>query len=134
MEKIKCFYESDKGKDILVVLIVILVGVASFFIGRLSKESSYNSVKIEYGSQEANTTDSLGQNKLNTPKIEQIKSVTERAQNDASGKYFASKKGKKYYSILCSAGKTIKQENRIYFNSASDAEKAGFSLSSSCKQ
>jgi len=39
MEKIKQFIVSEKGKDIIVVLIVILVGLASFQLGRLSKEA-----------------------------------------------------------------------------------------------
>ena len=46
MEKIKQFIESDKGKDILIVLIVILVGLASFELGRLSNEGSNQGIKI----------------------------------------------------------------------------------------
>ena len=46
--------------------------------------------------------------------------------------YFASKKGKKNYSAGCSAGKTIKEANRIYFDTASEAQNAGYTLSSSC--
>ena len=50
MEKIKpiiknCI-ESEKGKDILIVIIVILVGLGSFELGRLSKENSSSGVKI----------------------------------------------------------------------------------------
>jgi hypothetical protein len=48
MEKIKHFIESEKGKDIFVVLIVILVGLGSFELGRLSKENSSSGLKIEY--------------------------------------------------------------------------------------
>ena len=40
MEKIKRFWESEQGKDILIVIIVILVGLGSFELGRLSKESA----------------------------------------------------------------------------------------------
>ncbi len=50
MEKIKQFLESDKRKDILVVIIVILVGLGSFELGRLSKNTS-SGVKIEYQNQ-----------------------------------------------------------------------------------
>jgi hypothetical protein len=45
----------------------------------------------------------------------------------------ASKIGHKYYSIGCSAGKTIKLENRIYFSTNIEAENAGFTLSSGCR-
>ena len=67
------------------------------------------------------------------PIIELNQGISERVQKDASGKYFASKNGHKYYSAGCSAGKSIKQENRIYFSSAPEAEKAGYTSSSSCQ-
>lgn len=41
--------------------------------------------------------------------------------------FVASKSGKKYYSIDSAQGKKIKEENRVYFASKEDAEKAGFS-------
>ena len=44
MEKIKQFIESDRGKDIFVVLIVILVGLGSFELGRLSKETDSSGI------------------------------------------------------------------------------------------
>jgi hypothetical protein len=48
MGKIKSFLESEQGKDILIVFIVILVGLASFMLGRLSvKENASSGVKIE---------------------------------------------------------------------------------------
>ena len=59
MEKIKQFTESDKGKDILVIVIIILVGLGSFELGRLSKNSSSSGIKIEYPSQESNAVRSL---------------------------------------------------------------------------
>ncbi len=127
MGKIKLFLESDKGKDILVVIIVVLVGLGSFELGRLSKNSDNPGIKIECGS--------LGADGLKSAYKGQIEplSGSNISQSQGSGNFFASSKGSKYYSISCSAGKTIKQENRIYFNTAVDAEKAGFELSSSCR-
>jgi len=121
MEKIKQFIASDKGKDILIVIIVILVGIASFELGRLSKESSSGDLKIintqtgEYPSQDQGVSVILSQNSNSTGKT-----------------FFASNKGSKYYSLGCSAGKTIKQENRIYFTTGEEAQAAGYTLSSSC--
>ena len=126
MEKIKQFItyclESDKGKDILVIIIIILVGLGSFELGRLSKNDS-SELKIEYPNQEANLMESVGQNLADSaisPKLN-------------SGNYFASSKGTKYYSLGCSAGKTIKEENRIYFATSTEAQGAGYELSSSCQ-
>ena len=122
MEKIKQFLESEKGKDIMIVIIVILVGLGSFELGRLSKEDSSSGVKIEYPNQEENQTTGVPLSK-NSPEIN---------TNSTSKTFFASSKGSKYYSIGCSAGKTIKQENRIYFDTKEEAEGAGYELSSSC--
>ena len=130
MEKIKQFIESEKGKDILTVAIVILVGLGSFGLGRLSKQSSSPGIKIEYTGEESNVIASEVVNPYNSPNISNIPPKTQKV---SSGNYFASNRGQKYYPVGCSAGKTIKQENRIYFSTSTQAEKAGYTLSSSCK-
>ena len=52
MEKIKQFIEnilqSKEGNDILVVIIVILVGLGSFELGRLSTSNTQQGIKINY--------------------------------------------------------------------------------------
>lgn len=121
---VKQFLESDKGKDILVVIIVILVAVASFELGRMSKGSSIRGLKVEYPENSQNSSEtSLSPNTVEASAI----SV------NFDKNFFASKRGKKYYSISCSAGKTIKEQNRIYFKTGEEAEAAGFVLSSACK-
>lgn len=127
MEKIKQFInqtiQSEKGKDVLVVIIVILVGLGSFELGRLSKESS-SGLKIDSSDTDVGAVPDVG--------IPQGGSPT--SGTPSSGKtFFASSKGKKYYTTSCSAGKTIKQENRVYFATGEEAEAAGYTLSSSCQ-
>jgi len=129
MQKIKLFCQSEKGKDILIVIIIILLGISSFFLGRLSKENTLKGLKIEYRDQAASALGSISEN---SPSLDQNPSIETKTSNNKSGNYFASKRGKKYYSTACFAGKTIKQENRIYFSSADEAEKAGFTPSTSC--
>ncbi len=127
MEKIKQFVESEKGKDILVVFIVILVGLGSFELGRLSNTGSSSSIKIQYNgeTQTANVLSSL--------KASNLLVTSTNTQSSSLKKFFASSRGKKYYPVGCSAGNTIKQENRIYFNTREQAEKTGYTLSSSCR-
>ena len=132
MQKIKLFIESEKGKDILVVIIVILIGISSFYLGRLSKEDNTNGVKIENIGQEANSLDPYGSIKTLESSISLNPSISDKINNNGQGSYFASKRGKKYYPNGCSAGKSIKQENRIYFQTTAEAEKAGYTISSSC--
>jgi len=124
MEKIKEFVQSEKGKNILIVIIVILVGLSSFELGRLSKENSSSGVKIEYPNQSVILSENALQ--ANT-------GVSSIISNSNSKTFFASNRGEKYYSIGCSGGKTIKQENRVYFATKEDAERAGYTLSSSCR-
>lgn len=123
MEKIKSFWESGKGKDILIVIIVILVGLVSFELGRLSKESGPGGIKIEYPNQ----------NGANVVSATNMPKTTSDTDYLSEKNFFASSKGSKYYTISCSAGKTIKQENRVYFTTGEEAERAGYALSGSCQ-
>ena len=113
------------GVVIAAVIIVILVGLGSFELGRLSKEKTSSGIKIEYPNQAENQPASA------------ISAVSKPAfdtnSNSAGKNFFASSRGTKYYSIGCSAGKDIKQENRVYFATKEEAEKAGYELSSSCR-
>lgn len=142
MEKIKQFFnktiQSEKGKDILIVIIVILVGLGSFELGRLSKEKISSGIKIlpamteKYPNQEnqdANKKTSQATNVISTTN-NIPRAVFDTSVNDKN--FFASNRGSKYYTLGCSAGKTIKQENRIYFMTGEEAQIAGYALSSSC--
>lgn len=123
MNKIKEFLESGSGRSLFTILIIILVGLSSYGLGRLSKNVPKEGIRIEYrepiaasvgGETGEVATKSLAN--ITTPKT-----------------FFASVRGKKYYSIGCSGGKTIKQENKIYFSTKEEAEGAGYELSATCK-
>ncbi len=132
MQKIKSFIESEKGKDILTIAIVILVGISSFYLGRLSNQGSTDGLKIEYTAQQASAIGGTSSFKDTNSQISLNPSISDRINNNTEGSYFASKRGKKYYSAGCSAGKSIKQENKIYFQTSTEAERAGYTISSSC--
>jgi len=133
MEKIKQFLENEKGKDLLIVIIVILVGLGSFELGRLSKETNSSGIKIEYTNQDSNQSSNVISS-LEYPNILQNDKISTAANSNSTGKtFFASNRGSKYYSISCSAGKIIKQENRVWFTTGEEAQAAGYTLSSSCQ-
>jgi hypothetical protein len=133
MEKIKQFLQSEKGKDLLTVLIVVLVGFGSFVLGRLSKENSPQNTQAQYSDQNGNNQDA---NVVSAPDVglEQAGNTTSQNTSGSSSNkpFFASSKGKKYYTANCGAGKTIKPANLIYFDTEATAQKAGYTLSSSC--
>lgn len=149
MEKIKQFVMSEKGMNVSIVLVLVLVAGGSFWLGRLSvKNSSKNStapIVDTPSTQTANVanfipiTDKQSDAKPTVPvKATTNTSATLNSTNskDPQNKpFFASSRGTKYYSITgCSGGKTISPENKIYFYTLQDAEKAGYVLSSSCKK
>ena len=129
MKKIKHFIESEKGKDIIVVLIVIMVGLGSFELGRLSKENDLQGIKIEYSDPNLANGITQTSNAISSAKVASLAS----SSNSTEKSFFASSRGSKYYTISCSAGKTIKQENRIWFTTGEEAERAGYTLSNSCR-
>ncbi len=51
----------------------------------------------------------------------------------SGGGVVAAKTGKNYYLPWCGSVKRIKEENRVWFASAADAEKAGYTPSKVCK-
>jgi len=123
-QKIKYFFlETPKGQGILSGIIFVLIGLVSFLLGRLSKSNFKPGIQIEY--QETKETNVISAPTLNetNPTIPVL---------NPKGNYFASKRGKKYYSIDCSAGKSIKLENRVYFDTKEEAERAGYEPSASC--
>lgn len=62
--------------------------------------------------------------------LQQEKTVTKRIPAAQTGEYAASKNGTKYYPKGCP--NRIKEENKIYFATPADAEKAGYSLAKNC--
>lgn len=125
MEKIKSFLESEQGKNLIIILIIILVGLGSFELGRRSQNTPKNLSNIDFSSQTANTINGAENTVLEQKYEFEGVNLEGRA-------YFASKRGSKYYPFGCSAGKSIKEENRIYFDTEEQAQKAGYSKSSSC--
>lgn len=140
MGKIKQFIESDRGRDIMVILVVILVGLSSFELGRLSKGTEDGGLEIKYGTNgQATALEGLNNapgasiNDIDITAPKTATAATKPTVAPTSGNFFASKRGSKYYPANCAAGKNLKVENRIYFTTRSEAEAAGYELSGSCR-
>lgn|SRR3989344_5633185 len=128
LQKIKQFLSGDKGKAFYITLLIIMVSGSSFGLGRLSKTLvSMEPVRIEYEAQSlvANATQ-IG------PKAGLPAETSASAGDSATGLFVASRRGKKYYPIKCSAASTLKEDNKIFFNTEAEAQSAGYTISSSC--
>jgi hypothetical protein len=128
------FGNKIKGKGtidkvtIMYLFVVVGVGIACFGLGRLSVYTKFsldngiiftNTPQLSVDNQEAYAYKAYTDNKV-------IPLIQER-------NYVASKNGKLYYSPSCSGAKRIKTENQIWFANSTDAEKLGYTLSTSCK-
>ncbi len=144
-QKIKDFSGTPLARDIYVVLLIILASCASFGLGRMSVKNTKEPISIEYDPTiaQAGLLVPAGQNEpmyassgasgidKNLLTASVVTAVSPQA-GQASGKYVASKKGKKYYALSCAGAKSLAEANKIYFATTADAEKAGYAKSSSC--
>lgn len=114
---------SWQGRELLrslfIPLLVVLVGLLGYGLGRLSGAGQKGSVEIKY---DPNIISALSSS---TPK----ESVP--ATGGTGGPVYASSKGTKYYYAGCK--NTISAANKVSFSSAAAAEAAGYTVASNCK-
>ena len=125
----------NRGEDAIhewgLVAIVFLVALASFGLGRLSKiEGAKTPIRIENAPEvTADTFKPLDGAKKVSNNIAQTANII----GATTGQLVASKSGKKYYYPWCTGVQKIKEENRIYFASKTEAEARGYTPSATCK-
>ena len=111
------------NKELYLATIIILTAVISFGLGRLSKiREEKTPITIENVKENAETSESkplLTSNVDSGIKADKI--------------FVASRNGKKYYYAWCESAKTIKEQNRIWFSTQAEAEKAGYQPAANCK-
>ena len=122
--KVKNWIIENKA-DLFVTAIIFLVGLASFGLGRLSvlwlkKEP----IVIE--NYELRSTNYGAENKQK--ETEKTAVVSEAIK----GRYVASKSGTRYHFPWCSGAQRIKEDNKIWFETKEEAEKAGYKPALNC--
>lgn len=117
LNKIKSHIGID-GNTILILLILVFVGFGSFGLGRLSGVDNESASLVK---------EETGESVLVENSIDKIDSLSKEKM------YVASKSGKLYYSLGCSGASRILAKNEVWFASKEDAEKSGYTLSTSCK-
>lgn len=127
LDKIKGQIDIDTT-TLICLLVVVLVGLSSFGLGRLSAPS----MKDGYVSKLENKNTGLVKEEMGESiKIES--SMENIVSIEKERMYVASKNGKLYYSLNCAGAKRISEKNKVWFADATEAEKSGYELSSSCK-
>ena len=109
--------------ELYLTAVIVLVAVISFGLGRLSKiREEKTPITIENVKENAQ----IGESKpLSTSNVDSgIK---------ADKIFVASRNGKKYYYAWCESANVIKEQNRIWFSTQAEAEKAGYQPAANCK-
>lgn len=112
-------------KDLIVIMVIILVGLISFGLGRLSKIRE-NKVPVTIENISAAASQIKPVLSLETAQSEPI-------MPNQGGMLVGSKNGTKYHYPWCSGALRIKEENKVWFSSIEEARQAGYTPASNCK-
>ncbi len=146
--KIKQFSETLQSKEIYTALLILLVGLCSFGLGRLSLLESHkapiqitNSLPFE-SSQAASAVSPLVKEAPESARAgvvassevkDQAPEVKSPVVPTSSGQIVASKTGSKYFYPWCGGAKQISDANKVFYHSSEEAKKAGYAPASNCK-
>lgn len=100
-------------------LVLIFLCIISFFLG-LSTKFMNNRPTFSFVSAEEENKDFIDQKNELFGKV-------------STSTIVASKTGKKYYFVWCKGAINIKQNKKIYFETESLAQKAGYTIAANCK-
>jgi len=109
----------NNNKELYLMAIIILTAVISFGLGRLSKI------------REEKTPITIENTKIGESKSLSTFDVDSGIKADKI--FVASKNGKKYYYAWCESANVIKEQNRVWFSTQAEAEKAGYQPAANCK-
>ena len=132
VQKIKHFLKVLTTPEVYMAIVLILVGAASFGLGRLSAlEESKPPVRILGSNAAVAVSGTAGA----AEETAVIKESEEAGLPDLApgGKYVASKNGSKYHFPWCSGAKRIAENNKVWFNSTEEARAAGYEPAANCK-
>lgn len=101
------------SEGVFVTLLIFLIGCLGFGLGRLSQiEEKRTPVRIE-----------------SLP----VDNLPARQIGEKATQVVASKKGAKYHLPWCPGAQSIKEENKIWFDSPAAARQAGYSPAANCE-
>jgi len=135
-EKVKHF--PDLPRDIFLGAALLLSLSGAFMLGRISRleEHRKSELRITTPDQVVSVTPETQQKELlgavaaTSPVIAPISVAGE---GKGRGTYVGSKTGKIYHLPWCSGAKRIKEENKIWFSSKTEAEQSGYAPAGNCK-
>ena len=120
----------------MLIFIGILIGTAivAFYLGYVAREEIYPAppVIIQCPANAYMDSAVLGTVASAAASAQSNEKSDMSTVGSGSGAFVASKTGKKYYPLACSGAKRIKDANKIFFQTAAEAQAAGLSLGAGC--
>lgn len=116
----------DVKEDTFIVLVIILIGLAGFGLGRLSAlEKGREPVTIKPAD-----FITLATTTMPIQPVLPIGAIS--TGGNTKGMLVASKNGTKYYFPWCAGVSKIKEENKVWFDSYASAQAAGLTAATNC--
>lgn len=152
--KIKAWITTNTGQTILIIVILIISNISSFYLGMSADKSTdtssisevqntgdysladpkiYQEGSLAAAVNAASKTAKIAPNSSNITQNVQVAATDPNDLNNTAPRYVASKNGRVYYFTWCAGGKKILPENRVYFQTAQDARGAGLTPSTACE-
>jgi hypothetical protein len=123
---------------IFLSICIVLIATISYNLGKINSnpkgsititESDQALIFKAASSPEGDNPDNLElKPSSNIPKNQAVLPVTGK-----DPRVVASKNSDKYHHAYCSSAKSIKEENKLWFSSATEAERLGYKLAGNCK-
>lgn len=124
---------AGKWHNLFFIAILILTGTLSFGLGRLSKIiDSQVPIRVENANLAGKHSGAVAGAETSNSGGEALTPASETASLPAAGRYVASKSGEKYHLPWCSGAQRIKEENKIWFVTKEEAERAGYTPAANC--
>lgn len=132
-QKIKGVATFIEKTEIYLVLLMILVALGSFFLGRLSVFDE-RVVPVTIESLPTENPRVLGAStEVVDPKIESTPKTETSERAVSQGTYVGSKNGTKFHLPWCSGALRIAEANKVWFQTKEEAVAKGYTPAANCK-
>ena len=125
--KIKSYLKANQ-RDLYLAALVFFTSVASFGLGRLSAIWPEEEPIVIENPKSGIMNQGRDVNQIGLPSHDSSPMIPDSAR----GAYVASKNGSSYHLPDCPSAKQIKEENRIWFQTADEAKRAGYKPAGNC--
>jgi len=121
LSHLKNYFKSNQS-DLFIIAVIVLVALICFGIGRLTAPKT-EPIQIK-GLEQASVEDLSGEQSSFVP--------TDVGTTEDKGAVVGSKNSDKYHLPDCPGAKQISEQNKIWFASIEEAEKAGYKPAGNC--